>query len=320
MAYRSTLKKREQPVTADDFRAASALRFNQIHDLRDMDLDSLAVWNSVIPYTPLQIHEIFAGAFTGRDIYVRFDVEKKGRITAKVAPYGRPSFSGDVIFRAGQEKSRESGRFLVVPEHQNKGYGSAWLSSQMEFALAFEYPNLKFKAGLDNGASTWAAKGIELDMDPYYQPARNKLSGQMKERLALVKDRISPENYDRARDLCQLSGKRDLLLLAAMDCPIEVSFMSKVDGMGGRSPEEMKFLRQSFERAVQRNKEAAPLFQFLLSGGEWFARIDFGDDKQIENIRDHIGGLKTIERAKSLPQGEAPKVRPIPEKVLEPAY
>lgn len=327
-AYRSILPQRTRSIEPADLKAAPNLSVyvNNL-PLSGSDEAGIDVWDRSIPFLPQTLLKLYEEAFE-TSIKVKIHFLNKNKEGASkdflVLSVGRgclpgqkiysEDFSGRLIFLNGRTLDNDGSTFKVAPDSQGKGLGKAWLKSMVELLLALGDEDLKFQAGLENGAYTWARVGVPMDMAPQDAEARTNLSRMVIGRLEAVRPFLSPSDYHMARALSRFVAKDDINRLASMEAAVphdvlddlhqeDSSVYKRLTEFYALHPAvndpkmlertEKNHLSAAFHSAARQERELS-LPRFLLSHAYWNARIDFSNACEMQTIGAYLGGWKTI--------------------------
>lgn len=302
--YHSTIQRRTQPITADDFDAleGSSLSARSRRDGR-MRLD---FWNKYVPVAPRDIVRIF-DAVALPDMRLTCLNDEGGYLNINVSD-GRGTIR-DVSFEYDLERKRLTSSLIDLLKHKT-GAGTRLFRAKAELAAALGFGSVGFSTSMQGGL-VWPRRGCEID--PAFDKTR--LSSAIRARLESVGDCLPRDMLAHCRTLADLSGADDINALAALDFALPETItiddyyssdgarrktMSAAftDAASGRvytkgRDDELNEIRALIDR---RDREGSPirLGEFLLAGSKYEIRLDFSDDRQMKKLERHNGAFGFI--------------------------
>lgn len=302
--YQSTIQRRTQPITADDFDAlaGSSLSAKSLRDGK-MRLD---FWNKYVPVAPRDIVRIF-DAVALPDMRLTCLNDEGGYLSVSVSD-GRDTIR-DVTFEYDLEKKRLNSSLIDLLKHKT-GAGTRLFKAKNELAAALGFETVSFSTSMQGGL-VWPRRGCEID--PSFDKAR--LSATIKGRLDSVRDCLTRDLMVHCAALAELANPDDINTLAAQDfvLPDTITIDDYYAANGSRRQalsaiftdaatgkvftsarnDELNHIRALISRRDE-DGSAIRLGEFLLSGSSYRMKIDFRDDRQMNKIERHNGAFGFI--------------------------
>lgn len=321
-AYQSIFKRRTSPVRAQDFADCANLVVNKkpATEADRLTEDALASWNHYFPLYPQDVCVLFTQNFP-QEVNLHMGLGKKGVTFALHGDGPLPTqIEGTIEYAMNRMSNapRIGDTFIAVhPDLRGKGLGKSWIRSVLELCIALEEPEFCFRAGLANGAYTWAHLGAHIDMNAS-EADRRYQSIRMLGRLDVLKDFISEQEYKTTCHHCKLRSEGAIQKMAANQAmvPSEAwAALQSADGgqkllermenffknnpLAGHAPDvaaisEILFICKAFESACERDRPAT-LSECLLMNTAYDAKYDFGNARQMNFVTQKLGGWKTIQ-------------------------
>ena len=313
--YRSVLDQRLEPIDPQAFEAAPNLVFNHYAAGEKADEYSLGLWDRLVPYTPEQIYNLFAGGYDQDNIVVDIKAFETGKVTFEIEHDEDAAFISRLQLNLGVKTQVYSSKVVVDPDSQGQGIGRMSMRNWIETAAAFGFPEFSFDAAMDDGGYVWAKMGAHLDRNierqPFYEDEEEALSRSLNARLEAARPFIEQASYEQARVLCQIRKPDDLVRLSAMGdilvpreavdeamSAVPQFFMNVLNDTrecARAVKAELANLSSVFHNVGQGACEYVSLPAFLKKKTVWAGVVDFADVAQMERVGDYLCGWRTME-------------------------
>lgn len=311
-AYRSILAKRTADVKAADFDAVPWLDLAYLKKERKkrkpLKSSLVGFWNNTIPYTPTQIYDLFRDGHND-GILLSVKLNEIAQCRTELFPVST-GWGGYCDFVLADQKLVGENKIVVLPEHQGKGTGKAWLKNNVEFAGAMEFSNFPFVASLENGGYTWAKIGAHIDHsnnDPMVQTLRQVLQG----RLGIVRPFLDTAECARLEELCEVKREDDLVTMTREFGHTMIPFIDDPDIGKVLTPfykknplpaqdmkkwlvEEREGIQLAFNAAARQEMKTISLPRIMLNRTSWPAIVKFFNEPHMNYIGNNIGGWNTL--------------------------
>ncbi|PZQ45780.1 MAG: hypothetical protein DI551_06475 [Micavibrio aeruginosavorus] len=315
--YRSTLSPRERSIDRASFEDAPHLSFNHYSAGDSIDSNTIDLWERSIPYTPLQMYEVFTAGYDQENVEVNLNIFPSGMLQFKIEHEedGRKIFTSALSIYTTLCRSIHGSKVVVDPDHQGQGIGRTSMRNWIETAAAFWFEAFSFEAAMDDGGLVWAKMGAHLDRDeerqPHYVSEEEALFHVLNARLEAARPFIGRENYEIAREYCRIQEPDALVQLAAMGdvvVPREAAVEAEqavmryyLYALGGAkdviraAKQEISHLASIFNPKGQGSYEYVSLSAFLQKKIMWSGVVGFSNTKQMEDVGEYLYGWNTLE-------------------------
>lgn len=295
----STLPKRVNPVTIDDFREVPSITF--LPDSAKMHQKSVDYWNDWIDYSPQQIADIFSVQIQdGFEVFVVSPDKGKFIFCLSHNLYGTQEQRYNLNYNVVEYTDARMDEAI-----QGKRHGRDITMRFIDLDVALNVRRVLFSAELSVGGYAWARMGYELDNgDSNKRREIELLSDRLHWKMSAissvlpeglnkdVSNRILLINPDSLYHLTRIED--DLLPYFKVEDFEHSGFM--YDALMANSPTNKKHtfeLIAGMKAAVkfcQDNGRPLTYGKLGLAAEKWRAKVNYDNDVQMERILSYGGG------------------------------
>jgi hypothetical protein len=254
---------------------------------------------------------------------IEADLDSKGDLSIHL--YAPNDLFHEAVICADLKKGEYTSHsnIRLLPRHEGKGLGNAWLGAQVELFAAMGAPGMIHQATLMCGARKWAAVGMHVDFEQTSESNLANLRRDLRVKLEALREAgtISKAEYNKVKPYTALEAPDDLVKLVENDIKLSADFLSAnnmnidrtfVDSLeqgyrdsplerdemdsikdGGVSVADRKMQQlMSLWRRVNPQSRPVTFSSFALTQNSYIASIDFSNTSQMKKIGERIGGWK----------------------------
>lgn len=332
-AYQSSYRKDYTAPTTEDFRDAPRIELSLEGGEPLPRAKWGSEWKKKFAFTPLQIQEMLT---RGYDLNIYLQIRMWGKHAQIMFYNGNASTNFaeiDYVVASKEDSYIYISKIDLDDDLRGRGIGKNFMRNMIEFDMAMGSRELRFVAGYENGAYSWASMGARMNTDKFYSGIRMESVETMQLRLQMIKDILPSRIFDGAMRLSYMNGVNDPMHIARdfrhvvlprelAPPPMSIDMLKNSDGgfftgalyrhlskledqpkeLLKRMGKEAAGIRYAFESAAMQGQDGLSLPRYMLTATRWPAIVSYDDRPHMDKIGAWLGGWKTIGPVQDQPE------------------